>query len=94
VAFLVIINQGLPLLGSEGLLPVPDHLDRYLQHQSGFTDAFLGKPTVFLWFYSDTLFQALAWFGLGLSVLLMIGFDNMIILFVLWALYLSYVNVG
>ena len=49
VAFLVAWNQFRPLLGSEGLLPIPRYLRR-----TGFRRA----PSVFHWHYSDRFYAA------------------------------------
>lgn len=94
VAFLILINQGLPLLGSEGLTPATNFLSNHAQEHNSLIQAYFDTPTLFLFFYSDTCFKVLAWIGFGLSILLLIGFDNAPLLFVLWFLYLSFVHVG
>ncbi len=92
VAFLVAVNQFRPLLGERGLLPVPRFLER-----ASFRDA----PSLFHWHYSDRFFGLVAWAGVLLSLVALFGLADrgplwlsMLVWFVLWALYLSIVNVG
>lgn len=79
-------------MGSRGLLPVPEHLER-----RGFRSA----PSVFQLRYSDSFAVGLAWAGVLLSVVALFGLSerfgtplSMAVWFSLWALYLSFVNVG
>ena len=92
VAFSVLVNQWLPLLGADGLLPVDLFLDRVRQQHGG--GAFWQLPTLFWLDHSDAFMLALAWIGLGLSLLLLLGLANAVQLFALWLLYLSFCNVG
>ena len=92
VAFLVALDQFTPLLGERGLLPVPDFV-RYVP--------FRASPSLFHWRYSDRLLRAVAWTGTALSALVVGGLPDawplpleMLVWIVLWALYLSIVNVG
>jgi hypothetical protein len=92
VAFVVAINQFRPLLGERGLLPVPRFLARVPWWRS---------PSLFHLRYSDRFFAAVAWAGAVLAVGCVAGFPergpvwcSMLAWFVLWALYLSIVNVG
>lgn len=92
VAFWVALRQSLPLLGEKGLLPIPEFLARVR-----FKDA----PSLFHWRYSDRLYQAVAAFGVGLSLLAVTGLSDagplwlsMLVWGLLWGLYLSVVNVG
>jgi hypothetical protein len=92
VAFLTVLNQFKPLLGERGLLPVPDFL-----RQATFREA----PSLFHWRYSDGLLDAVAWTGIVISVLALTGVTEMGPIWVsvsawlvLYALYLSIVNVG
>ncbi|MGN6753960.1 MAG: lipase maturation factor family protein [Intrasporangium sp.] len=92
VAFLVAVNQFRALLGSDGMLPIPDYLRRV---------SFRQAPSLFHWRYSDALFAGIAWTGVVLSVITIAGVTErlplpvtMLVWFVLWALYLSIVNVG
>lgn len=92
VAFLSALNQFPALLGERGLLPVRDFLARVR-----FRDA----PSLFHWRYSDGLLRAVAWTGIILSAATLAGVTERLPLaagiavwLVLWALYLSIVNVG
>src|ERR1051325_450375 len=94
VAFLIFVNQGLPLLGDHGLLPVRHFLTLYQSRFASPWDAFLNYPTLFWFHYSDISFITLAWAGLILSFFVMIGFANVFMMLVLWFLYMSFVHVG
>jgi hypothetical protein len=92
VAFLVARNQFRPLLGEHGLLPIP----RFVR-----AVPFRDSPSLFQWRYSDRLFEGVAWTGAALGALALVGVTDrfplavsMATWFVLWALYLSIVNVG
>ncbi|MDI1463988.1 lipase maturation factor family protein [Catellatospora sp. KI3] len=92
VAFLVVVNQFRPLLGERGLTPVPDYL--------AYTP-FSRAPSLFHWRYSDRLLAAAAWTGTAVSALLLLGVGDLVpvwaamaLWLLLWALYLSIVNVG
>ncbi|MGH7551148.1 MAG: lipase maturation factor family protein, partial [Gemmatimonadota bacterium] len=92
IAFLVAANQFRALLGERGLLPVPEWMRRH-----GWRVA----PSLFQLRYSDRLALACAWAGVGLSVFALTGFSeqfgtpvSMAVWFLLWALYLSFVNMG
>ena len=92
VAFLVALNQFTPLLGERGLLPVPQFV-AYVP--------FRASPSLFHLHYSDRLLRACAWTGIGLSLVIVSGLPDgwplpleMLPWIVLWALYLSIVNVG
>jgi len=92
IAFTVAIKQFPALLGENGLLPVPRFLKRI---------SFKRSPSIFHWHYSDRFFNVLAWLGLGLSIIAAIGLSeagpwwfSMLIWLMLWAIYLSIVNVG
>ncbi|PAU94035.1 hypothetical protein CK503_09250 [Aliifodinibius salipaludis] len=92
IAFLVAINQFRPLLGENGLLPVPRFLNRI---------PFKKSPSIFHWHYSDRFFAVIAWLGLSLALVAAFGISDlgplwvsMLIWFLLWILYLSIVNVG
>jgi len=92
VAFLVALRQFPPLLGERGLLPVPQFLAAV---------RFREAPSVFHWRYSDRILRSVCWVGIGLSLALIVGIGDlvptlaaMLCWAVLWALYLSIVNVG
>ncbi len=90
--FLAAALQFRALLGEHGLLPIPAYLRR---------TPFRRSPSVFHLYYSDRLYAAVAWIGAALSVALIAGAADalplgaaMLAWAVLWAAYLSIVNVG
>jgi hypothetical protein len=94
VAFLVFINQGLPLLGHDGLTPVDRFVHDVAQHFGSRTRAFFELPSLFWAGVSDTGMRVVAWVGAILSLLVALGLADGIALAVLWALYMSIVHVG
>jgi hypothetical protein len=92
VAFLVALNQFRPLLGERGLLPAPRFLGQV---------RFMQAPSLFHAGYSDGRLLAVAWAGLGLSLVVVAGVPDVappviaiVIWLALWSLYLSIVNIG
>jgi len=94
VAFLCLANDVLPLLGSEGLLPADSYASWVQERVGGPWQAITKSPSLFHLVISDGLLQGLAWLGVGLSALLLLGFANVPLLASLWALYFSYVSIG
>ncbi|HEY4002403.1 MAG TPA: lipase maturation factor family protein, partial [Candidatus Xenobia bacterium] len=90
VAFLCAAWQNRALIGSDGLTPVAP----FLQAVAGAHHGFWALPSLFWWGCSDTALDAVAWTGVALSALLLLGLANSIQLAVLWALYMSIVHVG
>src|SRR5580658_6127967 len=93
VAFLVAANQILPLIGSEGLLPVGSFLDRVREALGSTQSGFARLPSIFWIGHSDGALLAAAWTGFALSCAVAAGCANAPILAILWALYLSIVHV-
>jgi hypothetical protein len=92
LAFLNAIRQFPALLGDRGLLPARDFL-----RDTAWRDA----PSLFHFGYSDTRLRAAAGTGIVLAVALLLGLPQsgplpvtMLAWLVLWALYLSIVNIG
>ena len=92
IAFLVAANQFRPLLGSRGILPIPQFVRAV---------PFRRAPSVFHLRYSDRLFAGVAWTGVVIAALALAGIVDqaptvvsMLAWAALWALYLSIVNVG
>ena len=92
IGFIVALNQFRPLLGERGLLPVTDYV-----RQVSFREA----PSLFHYFPKDAAFVTVAWLGIGLSCLAVTGVSDrystwfsMLVWALLWALYMSFVNVG
>ena len=94
VAFLSLSQQWGPLLGSDGLLPVRHYLRALGPVYGGRLDGFLAVPSLFWLGSSDAVFSALAYLGIGLSLLVLVGFANAPLLAALWFLYMSFVHVG
>lgn len=94
VAFLVAVNQVIPLIGSNGLLPLSYYLD-YIRNALGSrTAAFVRLPSLFWFWNSDTALLIFAWTGFILSCVVIAGFANVPLLTVLWFIYMSFVHVG
>lgn len=94
VAFLILVRQGRPLIGSRGLLPLGAHLDFVARHFESTFDAALKMPTLFWLGSSDAAIDALSWLGLALATLVVFGVANAPIFAALWLLYLSFVQAG
>lgn len=92
VAFAAVLLQFKPLLGERGLLPVPDFLRQV---------SFRTAPSIFCWRYSDRLLDLVGWTGVVVSACAVTGLTEAGPVWVsigawilIWALYLSIVNVG
>lgn len=94
IAFLVAANQLRPLIGEHGLLPASLFMERVSGHFGSKLQAFLELPSVFWLGHSDASLLAVSWAGVGLSLLAFLGYANAVLLFVLWVLYSSIVNIG
>ncbi len=91
-AFISLATQVIPLFGENGLLPAKNFLQTF-RFDSKFS-AFVNLPTLFWFHISDTTLLVLAWVGVILSLILLLGYANSIMLFVMWLLYMSYVHIG
>ncbi|GAB3536222.1 lipase maturation factor family protein [Arthrobacter tecti] len=92
IAFVSAINQFPALLGERGLLPAPRFIERAGKRAG---------PTLFRWRYSDRLLKGACWIGSAIAALLIAGLPQtgppwlpMLAFLVMWALYLSIVNIG
>lgn len=92
VAFVAAGRQFRALIGEHGMLPVP----RYLRRRP-----FRVTPSIFQLYYSDRFFAAICWLGAVLAAALVVGVGELMPLWavmavwlLLWAMYLSIVNVG
>jgi hypothetical protein len=92
IAFIAAARQFRPLIGERGMLPVPRFVARV---------SFRTAPSIFHLHYSDRFFSVACWFGAALSAATVAGVTDqvplwaaMVMWLVLWALYLSIVNVG
>jgi hypothetical protein len=94
VAFLAAIGQIIPLIGTNGLLPVGIFLKRVGDALGSPGAGFVHLPSLFWFTHSDTALLTAAWIGFILSCIVVAGFANAPLLAVLWLLYTSFVNVG
>ena len=94
IAFLVAINQILPLIGSNGLLPVGNYLHLITRALGSEAAGFLRLPSVFWLGHSDAALLTVAWTGFLLSCVVVAGFANAPLMAILWFLYMSIVHVG
>lgn len=92
IAFLIIVFQGKALLGEKGILPAKV----FIRNSS-----FFKSPSIFFLNCSDLFFQIMGWVGVLLAVIALSGFSemgglifSMINWFLLWSIYLSFVNIG
>ncbi|NCF70168.1 MAG: lipase maturation factor family protein [Chlamydiales bacterium] len=84
------------LLGENGILPASFYLHKLSQlpQFSSFTDAILELPSIFWLNSSDEFMLMVAKVGVIFSLLLLCGFANVFILFLLWIFYFSFIQVG
>jgi hypothetical protein len=94
IAFLCLANQVLPLIGKEGLLPAELYLREIETSLGSRWEAFCRFPSLFWVDVSDALLVSMSWAGVVLSLPVLLGFANAILLGLLWALYLSFVPIG
>ncbi len=94
VAFLSLARQVLPLIGHQGLLPADQFLDHVEAHFGSRSAAFMQVPSLFWFWLSDPLLISLAWAGAAVSLVVLAGYANAILMAVLWALYMSFVHIG
>ena len=94
VAFLVAINQIIPLIGEHGLLPVGMFLKRASHYYGSPSASFFHLPSLFWFSHSDGALLTLGWIGFLLSCMVIAGYANAISLAILWILYMSFVHVG
>jgi lipase maturation factor 1 len=85
-AFISLAPQIRGLIGSTGVVPAIDQLNRYRSGGIGRVSRF---PTLLWLNSSDSFLSGVCWAGAALSTLLMVGFAPVPILFFLWLLYLS-----
>lgn len=93
IAFSSLGLQILGLVGRAGILPAWQFLEGVRMLNPGL-ERFWLLPTIFWIHASDLTLQTVCWVGAGLSLVVFAGILQAPILFVLWFLYLSLVNVG
>jgi hypothetical protein len=92
IAFVNAVNEFKPLLGEQGLLPVPAWVKAV---------PFTASPSLFYLAPKDWAFTAAAWLGMLLSLATLAGITDRFSTWIsaaawaaLWVLYISFVNVG
>ncbi len=93
VAFLVAINQLVPLIGTNGLLPLGLFL-KQVSNALGSAGGFVRLPSVFWLWHSDAALLTVAWIGFIGAIVVVAGYANAPLLGILWFLYLSIVHAG
>lgn len=94
VAFLVAINQVLPLIGSHGLLPLGNYFDLIGNALNSRASGFMHLPSLFWFNHSDAMLLSVCWIGFVLSLIVTAGYANSLIMVILWFLYLSIIHAG
>src|ERR1041385_2127813 len=94
VAFLVAAQQLVPLIGEHGLTPATHFLASVQTQLGSGTAGMLRVPTLFWFGISDTALAIFSWIGFALSLVVLAGYANAIILCILWAMYMSIVHIG
>lgn len=92
IAFASIAVQVTGLVGEHGIFPAGQYLDSTRAYFG--PSAYLVLPTVFWLGAGDAALRIVSWAGAGLALLLVVGIAPQIVLFLLWALYLSLSSVG
>jgi hypothetical protein len=94
IAFLVAANQLVPLIGEHGLTPAVRFLPLVQSHFGSRANAAMHLPSLFWFGLSDQALVVFSWIGVGLSLVVLAGYANAILLTVLWAMYMSIVHIG
>jgi hypothetical protein len=94
MAFLTWVNQGPALVGQGGLMPAAAYLARVAQSAGSRASGFLELPSLFWIADADAVLFGAGYVGVALSLLVLAGFANALVLLALWALHLSISNVG
>ena len=89
-AFLGVLWQSLPLLGTHGLTPAASYVDELRSHGLTFWDV----PSLFVLDSSDAMLRGCALVGVILSAALVVGYANLPSLAILWLVYGSYERIG
>src|ERR1043166_6138959 len=94
VAFLVAANQLVPLIGEHGLTPATNFLAQLPAYYGSRSAATWHVPTLFWLGISDNALSIFAWIGFGLSLVVLAGYANVILMSILWMMYMSIVHIG
>jgi len=94
VAFLVAVNQIIPLIGADGLLPAGTYLQQVNEALGSAGAGFMRLPSVFWFWHSDAALLTVSWIGLLLALVMIAGYANAPMIALIWFLYMSIVHVG
>ena len=94
MAFLTLVNQGRGLIGAHGLEPAADFLDEVAAQLGGRAAGFMEMPTLFWLGASDGFIAAVGWVGVALSLAVVAGYANALVLAALCVLQISVAAVG
>src|SRR5262252_5341530 len=94
IAFLVAANQLVPLIGEHGLTPATHFLNEIQSQLGSRGEGMFRVPTLFWVGISDNGLSIFCWVGFALSLVVLCGYANAILLTVLWAMYMSIVHIG
>lgn len=94
MAFATLVNQGPALIGEKGLLPAVGFLDDVARQLGSRAAGFAELPSLFWLSASDGALRAAGFIGVVLSLVVLAGYANALILMVLCALQISVINVG
>jgi Lipase maturation factor len=94
VAFLVTALQFKPLIGTDGLEPAGLFLHRVAAVLGSPAAGFEKLPSVFWFDCSNHAIAFVAWTGVLLSLAVLCGVTNAVVMLVLWAMYLSITQIG
>jgi hypothetical protein len=94
IAFLIAAHQLLPLIGQHGLTPANNFLVSIQSQLGSRSEGMFRLPTLFWLGISDQGLSIFSWVGFCLSLVVLAGYANAIILTVLWMMYMSIVHIG
>jgi hypothetical protein len=94
VAFFIAAQQLVPLIGARGLTPATQFLASVQAELGSRTTGMEHLPTLFWLGISDQGLTTFAWIGFAISLIVLAGYANSIILSILWAMYMSIVHIG
>jgi hypothetical protein len=94
MVFLGFVQQAAGLIGENGILPIDRYREFVVHSYGGMSATFWKMPSIFWFEYSDGFLLFAGWIGLIISVAVLCGYANSLMLLVLWFLQLSIVHTG
>jgi hypothetical protein len=94
VAFFVAARQLVPLIGEHGLTPATHFLNSVQGELGSRASGMMHVPSLFWFRISDHVLAIFPWIGFAISIVVLAGYANAIMLTVLWAMYMSIVHIG